>query len=75
MRKNKAILDGSDVVRRNHLHRLAEGAEGIAHLVPSDDSQENARRQLVEDVSAIGARNRAAANRAAKRRTKAGGQS
>ncbi|MEM9105668.1 MAG: hypothetical protein AAGC96_08425 [Pseudomonadota bacterium] len=75
MNKRKAILDGREVVRRNHLRRQEEGPEGIAHLVPSEDGQETARRQLVEEVSAIGARNRAAAKRATKRRSRTGDRS
>ncbi len=72
MSRNKAILDGSDVVRRDHLRRLAQGPEAIAHLVPDEDDSTVARRQLVAAVSSIGERNRRAANRAAARKAKAG---
>ncbi|MCY6380972.1 hypothetical protein [Hoeflea prorocentri] len=72
MTSRKAILDGNDVVRRNHLKRLADGPDGIAHLVPADDGKAEQRRKLNDDVAEIGRRNRAAAMRAAKRRTKAG---
>jgi hypothetical protein len=74
MSRKTAILDGNDVVRRNHLRRLAEGPDGIAHLVPADDGSERARRQLVEDVSAIGRKNHAAAIRANRSKTRAGGK-
>ncbi|WP_136661709.1 hypothetical protein [Nitratireductor sp. XY-223] len=73
MTSKKAILDGNDVVRRNHLKRLADGPEGIAHLVPADDGKAEQRRKLNDEVAEIGRRNQAAATRAAKRRTRAGG--
>ena len=74
MSKNTAILDGSHVVRRDHLRRQAEGPDAIAHLVPTEDGAEVARRRLVEAVASIGARNRATAIRAAMRRARAGGK-
>lgn len=72
MKSRKAILDGNDVVRRNHLKRLADGPDGIAHLVPAADGKAERRRKLNDDVAEIGRRNRDAAMiRAAKLRTKA----
>ena len=72
MSRNKAILDGSDVVRRDHLRRLAQGPGAIAHLVPDDDGRDAIRQQLVEAVSSIGEQNRAAARRAARRKARSG---
>ena len=72
IRKN-AILDGNDVVRSNHLKRLAEGPSGIAHLVPSDDGTADARRKFNDEVAEIGRNNRKAATEPAKRGKRAGG--
>lgn len=72
MTTNKAILDGNDVVRRDHLKRLAEGPQGIAHLQPADDGKADERRKLNDEVAEIGRRNRAAAARSARRKTRAG---
>ena len=73
MTSKKAILDGNDVVRRDHLKRLADGPKGIAHLVPGDDGKAEERRKLNDEVAEIGRRNHAAATHAAKRKTRAGG--
>lgn len=72
MSSKNAILDGNDVVRRNHLNRLAEGPDGIAHLVPAEDGKAAERGRFNDAVAEIGRKNQALATRRARRRSKAG---
>ena len=74
MKSKNAILDGNDVVRRNHLKRLSDGPDGIAHLVPADDGKAERQARFNDEVAEIGRKNSASAARPAKRRNRAGGK-
>ncbi len=61
MTKTKRLRNGADIVRRDHLARLAVGAGGLTHLVKSDDAGAVKRRELADQVVAIGRANRRSA--------------
>ncbi|GKX32481.1 MAG: hypothetical protein MnENMB40S_00990 [Rhizobiaceae bacterium MnEN-MB40S] len=58
MTKAKRLRNGAEIVRRDHLARLAAGADGLTHLVKTDDAAAVKRRELAEQVVAIGRVNR-----------------
>ncbi|MEO4040230.1 hypothetical protein AAFN47_01325 [Hoeflea sp. CAU 1731] len=58
MTKAKRLRNGAKIVRRDHLARLAAGADGLTHLVKTDDAGAVKRRELAEQVVAIGRANR-----------------
>ncbi|MBW8640480.1 hypothetical protein K1W69_25030 [Hoeflea sp. WL0058] len=57
MTKAKRLRNGAEIVRRDHLARLAAGAEGLTNLVKTDDAAALKRRELAEQVVAIGREN------------------
>lgn len=47
-----------DIVKRDHIRRLEQGADGIRHLVEKEDREKAEKEALIAEVSRLGRINR-----------------